>query len=153
MAFLGKYHQRRFFFAFSRCLSKSPRICVGLNSQSLFRQNSTSQPPIKVPPLLVSPSFWYSLLPSYIRYFKNPSRSREWNPATFYIIISLLIGSNAINMVALKNDSVEFSRRADIKIALLKNAIGRVQRGEYVDIEKLLGTGNVEQEEEWEDGK
>ena len=31
-------------------------------------------------------------------------KSKEWNPASFYIIIFILIGSQAIRMIALKND-------------------------------------------------
>lgn len=56
-------------------------------------------------------------------------------------------------MIALKNDYKNFSRKADTKIGLLKDAIERVHRGEDVDVERLLGSGDEEQEAEWEDGK
>ena len=79
-------------------------------------------------------------------------KSKEWNPATFYIVIFLLIGSNAIQMIALRNEFINFSRKADAKIGLLKEVLERVQRGEDVDVEGLLGTGNEEQEREWEEG-
>ncbi|MCJ1420516.1 hypothetical protein MMC32_006873 [Xylographa parallela] len=78
-------------------------------------------------------------------------KSKEWNPATFYIVIFLLIGSNAIQMIALRNEFINFSRKADAKIGLLKEVLERVQRGEDVDVEGLLGTGNEEQEREWEE--
>ena len=55
-------------------------------------------------------------------------------------------------MIALRNDFTTFSRRADAKIGLLKEVIDRVQRGENVDVEGLLGTGNKDKEEEWEGG-
>jgi len=77
---------------------------------------------------------------------------REWNPATFFIVIFLLVGSNAIQMIVLRNDFITFSRKAEAKIGLLKEVIGRVQKGEDVDVEGLLGTGNEDQEREWEEG-
>ncbi len=65
----------------------------------------------------------------------------------------MLIGSNAIQMIALRHDVTNFSRKADAKIELLKDVLGRLQRGEDVDIEGLLGTGDKEKEREWEDGR
>ncbi|KAI4190332.1 MAG: hypothetical protein L6R41_000858 [Letrouitia leprolyta] len=62
----------------------------------------------------------------------------------------LLIGSNAMQMIALRNEFTAFTRRADAKIALLKEVIGRVQKGEEVDVKGLLGTGDPEKEKEWE---
>lgn len=64
----------------------------------------------------------------------------------------MLIGSNAIQLIALKNDFVAFSRKADAKIGLLREVIERVQNGEEVDVAGLLGTGDKEQEKEWEEG-
>lgn len=45
-----------------------------------------------------------------------------------------------------------YSRKADAKIALLKEVFERVQRGEEVDVEGLLGTGNEQVDKEWEEG-
>jgi len=56
-------------------------------------------------------------------------------------------------MIALKNDIANFSRRADAKIRLLREVIERVQRGEEVDVERVLGTGDKESEREWEDSE
>ncbi|MCJ1336125.1 hypothetical protein MMC09_001401 [Bachmanniomyces sp. S44760] len=78
-------------------------------------------------------------------------KSKEWNPATFYIAIFLIIGSNAIQMIALRNEFTAFTRRTDAKIGVLNDVLERVQRGEDVDVEKMLGTGDPEQEQEWED--
>ena len=109
-------------------------------------------------PRVAQPSLWYSVVPKFLRKSESSEvsvkrqKSKEWNPATFYIVIFLLIGSNAIQMIALRNDFTNFSRRADAKIGLLKEVIDRVQRGEDVDVEGLLGTGDVEKEKEWEDG-
>jgi hypothetical protein len=83
---------------------------------------------------------------------KKKVRSKEWNPATFFIIIFLLIGSMSIQMIALRNEFAAFSRRADAKIGLLKEIIERIQNGEEVDVEGLLGTGDKEREKEWEEG-
>lgn len=64
----------------------------------------------------------------------------------------LLIGSNAIQVIALRTDFMNFSRRAEAKIGLLREVIERVQTGEDVDVEGLLGTGDGEKEKEWEEG-
>lgn len=56
-------------------------------------------------------------------------------------------------MIALRNQTTNFNRNTDAKISLLKEVIGRVQRGEDVDVEGLLGTGDEAKEREWEDGE
>ncbi|OCL04203.1 hypothetical protein AOQ84DRAFT_391716 [Glonium stellatum] len=107
-------------------------------------------------PRVVQPSLWHSIVPRFLRQrapadtTKAP-KSKEWNPATPYIILALLIGSQAIQTIALKNDIAAFSRKADAKIGLLREVVERVQRGENVNVEKVLGTGNKESEREWED--
>lgn len=58
----------------------------------------------------------------------------------------------SIQMIALRNEFATFSRRADAKINLLREVIERVQNGEDVDVEGLLGTGDPEKEKEWEEG-
>ena len=40
-------------------------------------------------------------------------------------------------------------RKAEAKIGLLKEVIERVQNGEDVDVEKVLGTGDEASEREW----
>ena len=84
---------------------------------------------------------------------KERSIRKDWNPATFYIVIFLLIGSNAIQLIALRKDFTNYSRQADAKIGLLKEVIQRVQAGEEVDVERLLGSGDEKQEREWEEGE
>jgi len=54
-------------------------------------------------------------------------------------------------MIGLRNDFAAFSRRADAKIGLLKEIIERIQSGEEVDVEGLLGTGDERREKEWEE--
>lgn len=109
-------------------------------------------------PRVAQPSIWHSIIPKAFRErslsevpTKFP-RSKEWNPATFFIWIFLLIGSNGIQMLTLRNEYSTFSRKSDQKIKLLKEVIDKVQRGEDVDVEKVLGTGDETQEQEWKDG-
>ncbi|KAH0556437.1 hypothetical protein GP486_005644 [Trichoglossum hirsutum] len=111
-------------------------------------------------PRITQPTIWTSLIPKFLRSPKSPKpstparpKSKEWNPATFYIVVFLLIGSQAIQMIALRNEYSAFSRRADARIGLLKEAIERVQNGEDVDVKALLGTGDKAQEKEWEEGE
>lgn len=104
-------------------------------------------------------SFWLSLIPKPLRKaspgesIKKKAKSKEWNPATFFIVIFLLIGSMSIQMIALRNESAAFTRRADAKIGLLKEIIERIQKGEDVDVEGLLGSGDKAMEKEWEEGR
>ncbi|KAE9379237.1 hypothetical protein N431DRAFT_499863 [Stipitochalara longipes BDJ] len=108
-------------------------------------------------PNIAQTSFWLSLIPKPLRQaspraaLQKKVRSKEWNPATFFIVIFLLIGSMSIQMIALRNEFAAFSRRADAKIGLLKEIIERIQNGEEVDVEGLLGTGDKEREKEWEE--
>ena len=111
-------------------------------------------------PRVAKPSFWQSLIPKPLRHTQQPtnsapvrrtSPSKPWNPATFFIITFLIIGSNSINLLAVRKDALSFSRQADARIATLKEAIERVQRGEDVDVKRLLGTGDPTAEQEWEE--
>ena len=129
---------------------------VRITARTASRFSSTSDQL----PRVADPSVWHSAIPRFVREWKITSsvsskktKSTEWNPATFFIVIFLLIGSNAINLISLRNDFTTFSRRTDAKIGLLREVIQRVQKGEDVDVEGLLGTGDPEKEKEWEDGK
>lgn len=97
------------------------------------------------------------MIPRFIRNGRarkdpNKEKSKEWNPATFYIIIFTLIGSQAIRMITLKNSYGAYTRATDAKIELLREIIARVKNGEKVDVEKLLGTGDEAKEREWDEG-
>ena len=110
-------------------------------------------------PRVAQPSVWHSIVPKSFRNKGNPGTatksqlSKDWNPATFFIWIFLLIGSNAIQMLALRNEYSTFNRKADAKIALLKEVLDKIRRGEEVDVDKVLGTGDEHQEQEWADGR
>jgi hypothetical protein len=62
-----------------------------------------------------------------------------------------LVGSNAINILALRREMLNFSRKTEAKLTVLRDVLKRVKNGEDVDVERLLGTGDAEQEAEWED--
>ncbi|CAK7215704.1 hypothetical protein SCUCBS95973_002568 [Sporothrix curviconia] len=112
-------------------------------------------------PTIAQSSFWKQLVPKPLRRNKdgslpvakavtNARAAKEWNPATFYIFIFLFIGSMSIQMIALKKDFETFMRQSDVKIGLLREVVERVQRGEEVDVERVLGTGDPAKEAEWD---
>lgn len=105
-------------------------------------------------PKIADASVWTSMIPKFIRNrgSRKTEKSKEWNPATFYIVMFTLIGSQAIRMLSLKNSYATYRRTTDAKIELLKEVIERVKNGEKVDVEKLLGTGDEAKEKEWEEG-
>lgn len=45
---------------------------------------------------------------------------------------------------------LNFSRKTEAKLTVLRDVLKRVKNGEDVDVERLLGTGDAEQEAEWE---
>lgn len=107
-------------------------------------------------PTVAETGFWTSLVPKPFRRDKNAPKkpkSKEWNPATFFIVIFLLIGSMSINTIAVKNDYATFMRQADVRVGLLREVVEKLQRGEKVDVEQALGTGDPTREEEWEESK
>lgn len=147
-----------------RLISSSRASSSTLPTSTIFRRHfalssSRHYAMMSSLPRVAQPSIWQSIIPKFLRNPNNPPspekirRTKEWNPAIFFIVMFLLIGSNAMHMIALRNEYTAFSRRADAKIGLLKDVIERVQRGEDVDVKGLLGTGNPEKERAWEEGK
>lgn len=55
-------------------------------------------------------------------------------------------------MLVLRKDFENYTRKADAKIRLLREVIQKVNNGESVDVERLLGTGDEVKEREWEEG-
>ncbi|KZZ96400.1 hypothetical protein AAP_01173 [Ascosphaera apis ARSEF 7405] len=107
-------------------------------------------------PRILDPELYRAILPKgwgarthddpdteYIR----PTR----NPAFFYTIIFMFIGSQAIHLLVLRKERESFERSSDARIRVLKDVIGRLQRGEDIDVKKVLGTGDEKQEKSWED--
>ena len=134
---------------------KQPMFCHG--SVNLCRKDRTYATYADNLPRVAQPSVWHSMIPKSFRSKDNSGRvtksqrSKDWNPATFFIWIFLLIGSNAIQMLALRNEYSTFSRKADAKIALLKEVLDKIRHGEEVDVDKVFGTGDEQQEQEWAD--
>jgi len=56
-------------------------------------------------------------------------------------------------MIALRHEHREYMRKAESKIDLLREVIGKIERGEEVDVGKMLGAGVESEEKSWEDGK
>ncbi|ETI25938.1 hypothetical protein G647_02715 [Cladophialophora carrionii CBS 160.54] len=106
-------------------------------------------------PRLAQPGFWDLIIPKSLRgHFTRPGSAapeKPTNPATFFIWIYILIGSQAIRIMSLKNEFMAYSRKADVKIQQLREVVEKLQRGEEVDVEKILGTGDETQEREWEE--
>lgn len=158
--------RRRLVASLYSCIETSPpslyqRIAAHHWPQIQFRLRSTSTSL----PKYAQPSIWQSIIPRSIRergLFRRDKKSdgsaaspasKEWNPASFFIIIFTLIGSQAIQLLVLRKDTENYKRRTDAKLELLREVIQRLQNGEQVDVEKLLGTGDEAKEREWEEGE
>ncbi|KAI9702686.1 MAG: hypothetical protein M1820_006070 [Bogoriella megaspora] len=131
---------------------KRPRNSFSTSSNA---QRQDSDPTSSYFPIF-SPSFWRSLFPKRSRTQQASSQSAQkvhWlqNPSTHIIFLALLAGSQAIQILQLKRDHMNYSLRTDAHIAKLREVIGRVQKGEDVDVKKELGTGDPKREEEWEE--
>ena len=111
-------------------------------------------------PRVLQPSTWRSIIPTFLRRRPDqpspncppsPSKKPTTNPASYFIWIYLFIGSQAIRTIQIQNEHATFARRAELKIGKLRQVIDRLQKGEDVDVEAELGTGDEAQEKEWED--
>jgi hypothetical protein len=65
--------------------------------------------------------------------------------------LGLLAGSNAIQILKLRKETLNYTRKTEAKLSLLREVIQRVKNGEDVDVRKALGTGEEEAEREWEE--
>ncbi|KAG8668774.1 hypothetical protein FPOAC2_08078 [Fusarium poae] len=112
-----------------------------------FRYSSTA------PVTITDGQFWRSLIPKPLRKENRQlkKKSKEWNPATFFIVIFLLIGSMSIQMIALRNSFDRYMRQSEARITSLREVVEKIQRGETVDVEKALGTGDPGKEADWEE--
>lgn len=118
---------------------------------------------ISTVPRIAETSFWKSMIPKPFRRENKtvpdiaPPRkswlSGQWNPATFFAIIFLLIGSMSIQMIWLRRTFNTHTRRSDVRIGLLREVVEKLQNGEQVDVEKALGTGDPDKEAMWDEGK
>lgn len=106
-------------------------------------------------PKIAQPSIWHSVVPRALRSRTDPAsesnQKKVTNPASYFIWIYLLIGSQAIRILQLQNEFKTFMRRAELKIGKLREVVEALQRGEEIDVEKALGSGDEIQEREWEE--
>ncbi|KAF2769983.1 hypothetical protein EJ03DRAFT_254352, partial [Teratosphaeria nubilosa] len=118
-------------------------------------------------PRIAQPSLWQTLIPKPFRAptdlveaaerakrkaERHASRQNFWaSPYTPFLFLALLVGSNAIQIISERKEQLNFSRKTEAKIALLKEVIGKVRRGEDVDVKGVLGTGDAKAEAEWEE--
>ncbi|RVX74675.1 hypothetical protein B0A52_01802 [Exophiala mesophila] len=119
------------------------------------RLQHDSAQPSHVPKLAQS-SFWHSIVPKPLRdRLKRRSeaggKAKKTNPASYFIWIYLFIGSQSIRIMGVQQDFNTFMRKADLKLNRLREVVEKLQKGEPVDVEKVLGTGDEIQEREWED--
>ncbi|WQF75668.1 hypothetical protein CDEST_00682 [Colletotrichum destructivum] len=148
--------------ATQRLFAASPCLRVATSAQATHRPFYLHARHSSSLPTVAQLDFWKSLIPKPFRPEEKlrddpmikrvkPKRKKEWNPATFYIVIFLLIGSMSINMLSTKQAFEAFSRQADVRISVLREVVEKLQRGEAVDVEKALGTGDPQKELEWEE--
>jgi hypothetical protein len=109
------------------------------------------------PVTIVDAGFWKSLVPKFLRKETRQElkakRSKDWNPATFFIVIFLCIGSMSIQMITMRNSFERHMRQAEVRIGILKEVVEKIQKGETVDVERMLGTGEPKKEADWEESK
>ncbi|KXT08386.1 hypothetical protein AC579_3181 [Pseudocercospora musae] len=111
-------------------------------------------------PRIANPSFWTSLVPRFLRRptseeeaaeraTKRGAGAEERKTGIVFLVLGIVVGSNAINIISLRREMLNFSRQTDAKLDLLRGVLIRVRHGEKFDVKKALGTGDAEQEKEW----
>ncbi|EFW15359.1 hypothetical protein D8B26_008084 [Coccidioides posadasii str. Silveira] len=106
-------------------------------------------------PRIAEPSIWRAVIPKFLRRdwpaSQRNSPEKEWNPATYFIVMFILVGSQALRMVQIKNDHANYIRSTEARIRVLREVIEKLQKGEDVDVRRILGTGDEAAEREWEE--
>ncbi|KAF4510319.1 hypothetical protein G6O67_002216 [Ophiocordyceps sinensis] len=100
---------------------------------------------------IVDAGFWKSLVPKPLRKENRMARSKEWNPATYFIVMFLFVGSMSIQMIALRMQTDQYARQSAVRIGLLREVVDKIRNGEEVDVEGILGTGDAQREADWEE--
>lgn len=76
--------------------------------------------------------------------------SDERKTGIAFLIMGILVGSNAINIISMRREMLNFTRQTEARLETLREVIQRVKNGEEFDVKKALGTGDPDQEKEWE---
>jgi hypothetical protein len=121
-------------------------------------------------PRIAQPGLWNTVIPKAWRRPTSPEEAAEraarqaarkenqntfWtSPYTPFLLLALLVGSNAIQIISERREMVNFSRKTEAKLETLREVVEKVRKGELTDpveIKKALGTGVPREEEEWEE--
>lgn len=113
-------------------------------------------------PRIARPSLWRSLVPRFLRSRRDEEQASPRVAAdqaqldarrtgSSIALLGLVIGSFAINVIALRRDLISYTRNTEAKLGLLREVVKRVKAGEQVDVKQLLGTGDPVREREWEE--
>ncbi|KAK6537000.1 hypothetical protein TWF281_001204 [Arthrobotrys megalospora] len=111
-------------------------------------------------PRVFSPTWWSQRLPQGL--FKSNIKSstetvkRKWNPAWGYIFLALFVGSQSLNIMALRQESQVFIRRSDSRIDTLREIIENIQKGEWAadgeEVQRALRLGKPERDDrQWDE--
>jgi hypothetical protein len=66
----------------------------------------------------------------------------------------LFVGSMSIQLIALRNQTERYNRQSTVRIEQLRAALKRLQNGEEVNVDKLLGdVDESPQEADWEESE
>ena len=130
-------------------------LCRAVAAQRLRTLTTTPRAYSAAYPTVTDSGFWKSLIPKPLRKEnrKNKKKSKGWNPATYFIVMFLFVGSMSIQMIALRNQTSRYLRQAGLRLELLREVVERIQKGEDVDVEKMLGTGEPQKEDDWAEGE
>lgn len=151
---------------FRSCIARGGLRPDSLSLHTFYRQFSVtplapSQFESKLP-RVAQPSLWASLVPKAFRKSKRDSKeaarraaeraagASERRVGITFLFLGIIVGSNAIHLINVKREMLNFTRETEAKLAALREVIKRVKNGEEVDVKKVLGTGDADQEKEWE---
>jgi hypothetical protein len=112
-------------------------------------------------PRLATTTFWTKIIPKGWRKSRSPKEAAAYaaeralgaddrRAGIVFLVLGIVVGSNAIHLLNMKREMLNFTRQTDAKIAALREVIQRVKNGEDVDVKRILGTGDAEHEQEWE---
>ncbi|KAF3937246.1 hypothetical protein ABW19_dt0210043 [Dactylella cylindrospora] len=110
-------------------------------------------------PRVLSPSWWSQHLPKGVfgsRAKSESLKSRKWNPAWGFVLLALFVGSQSLNIIALRQEMVVFMRRTNARIRALREVVEKIQSGEWEpdgqEVKKALRIGKDSRNDRaWDD--